>query len=285
MDALLDKLNAASKPGSDPSPAVETPTKTPPKTPSTPSRSPPGGGALFGRNEFLQGGGNLHAAAAETGTRESAQTPKASGSGGRTPKDATPTPATPKGGKKANPKPGGKPADGRGRPQKDLAAQAQKQCEAFRDAWDKDPLYWGSEAKTQGKSLTKDIKAITTKMGAAVDMQEVTNLRVAEKQLTAIMTMIEAVAIHGLDSEEFTKARSKFVGHGMLFQTSGCMFFGIRMWQKKVDPGGLWAFVAVAFCGCCFRSCGFEGWSSIVYIKIVKNEIGCMCNSLGCTSF
>ena len=231
VDTLLDRLNAASKPGSDPSPALETPTKTPPKTPSTPGRSPPADGASFGRNQFLQGAGNLHAAAAETYTQESAQTPKASGSGGRTPTPATPkpTPATPKGGKKATPKPGGKPADGRGRPQKDLAAQAQKQCEAFRDAGDKDPLYWGSEAKTQGKSLTKDIKAITTKMAAAVDMQEVTNLRVAEKQLTAIMTMIEVVAIHGLDSEEFTKARSKFVGHGMLFQTSGCMFFGIRM--------------------------------------------------------
>ena len=99
----------------------------------------------------------------------------------------------------------GKPSQkgARGRPKKDWATAVDVVNCKFAEAKSDDALWWGSESKTQLKSLKNDVADIQKKIKTAADLDESQTLTQARKRLDAIAQVVEAIHDHGLDSEEF----------------------------------------------------------------------------------
>ena len=94
----------------------------------------------------------------------------------------------------------------KGRPKKDWLEKANTVNREFGQATSVDPLWFGAEAKTQAKSLRKDIKEVEVRIKAATEVAEVDSLTEAKKLLNGIASVVEAIATHGLESSEYKDA-------------------------------------------------------------------------------
>ena len=91
----------------------------------------------------------------------------------------------------------------RGRPRRDFTTEIGSDMQQFANSTKDDPLWWGSEAKTQLKALHHKESDMKVRIRNSKDMDEVHELHVLIKRLGVAMALVEVVAGHGLGSREF----------------------------------------------------------------------------------
>lgn len=93
----------------------------------------------------------------------------------------------------------------RGRPRKNFVVEVEKLAAQFQEASAVDPMWFGAEAKTQLKILRHMDKEICARLKTVEDLKEHHDISVAQKKLLAIISLVEGVDSHGVDSAGFQK--------------------------------------------------------------------------------
>jgi hypothetical protein len=101
------------------------------------------------------------------------------------------------------PSSGGGGSGKRGRPIKDFIVEVNTLLLRFFEAADVDPNFWGAEALTELKAISKLAKAVQDRAKKATEMEEAQQLAVQQKCTLAIYALVEVVNTSGLDHESF----------------------------------------------------------------------------------
>ena len=84
--------------------------------------------------------------------------------------------------------------------------EADQYAAQFSGSTETDPIWWGSEAKTQLKILRNCSKELASQMKGAGSMSEISSIGLAQKKLTVIVDIVEAAEKFGIDTDDFKKA-------------------------------------------------------------------------------
>ena len=91
----------------------------------------------------------------------------------------------------------------RGRPALNLLGDVAKEAQLFSESDESDVLWWGREVATKKKDLTLQRSRLQQRMRNSKDLEEVADLKVAERKLNVMVSLVEAAQKHGVGSTGF----------------------------------------------------------------------------------